>query len=371
VRVLHVIKGLGPGGAERLLVSLAAVRSADVEMDVAYVLPGKAHLEPELRALGVRSSPLSGKLGMADPRWPHRLVGLVRSTRPDVVHVHSPALASLIRPLVRVMPRRPRLVSTEHNMWPSFGRITRLANALTLPLDDARLAVSEEVRRSAWRRHHDRIDVVIHGIPVTQIATRRAERATARNALGLGEEAVLIATVANFRAKKDYPTLLLAAAEATRADPRLRFVAIGQGPLETDLHRLHGRLGLGDRFQFLGYVADPIAVVAGADLFALTSRHEGLPIALLEAMALEVAPVVSSVGGIPSIVTDGADGCLLPPGDATAFAQAFRALADDPTRRRALAHAAGRRAARFDIALAARELEGRYRRLVERPNRHT
>jgi glycosyltransferase involved in cell wall biosynthesis len=363
MRVLHVVKGLGPGGAERLLVSLTAARSDGCHIDVAYLLPHKDHLVAELEAAGASVHLLSGSAGQADPRWPGRLLGLVRRRRPDVIHLHSPVVASVARVLVRLLPRRPAIVSTEHNVWPAFNRATRLANGLTLSLSDGAYAVSEEVRSSTWSRCRSRLDVVVQGIPTTALAARAQERDAARASLGFTDATVVVATVANFREKKDYPTLLAAAA-ACSDEPMLRFIAIGQGPLEAELNSAHRKLGLGDRFQFLGYVADPPATVAGADLFVLSSRHEGLPIALLEAMALGVPPIATAVGGIPEVVTDGVDGVLVEPGDPRALAEAIRGLAADPARRRELGLAAGRRAADFDITRAQQELERRYGRLV-------
>ena len=366
MRVLHVVKGLGPGGAERLLVSLSGVRRPDLAFDVAYVLPQKDHLVGELVETGAATHLLAGRRGLADPRWPVRLVRLVRSIEPDVVHLHSPAVAAVARPLLRALPGRRVVVSTEHNVWSSFDPISRWANAATLPLSDARLAVSDEVRASVGARHRATVEVSVQGIPLSTLTARRQERAAARAALGLRPHDVLVATVANFREKKDYPTLL-EAASLCADHPHLQFVAIGQGPLEADLHALHARLQLGTGFRFLGYHPDPPGVLAGADLFTLTSRHEGLPIALLEAMALEVAPVVSAVGGIPQVITDGLDGVLLPPGDPDGFARAFRDLADAPARRKRLGEAAGQRADAFDIARTEEELEALYARLLALP----
>lgn len=364
MRVLHVVKGLGPGGAERLLVSLAQARHPEVDVDVAYVLPHKDHLVPELADVGVATHVLAGRRGLADPRWPAKLLRVVRRTRPDVVHLHSPAVASVARPLLRATRSGPPIVSTEHNVWSSFGVVPRVANGITLPLSHAALSVSEQVRASVWAVHRNRVEVSLQGTPVARLAARRAERGAARRALGLDADDVLVVTVANFREKKDYPTLLEAAARCAE-QPRLRFVAIGQGPLEEELRARHAALGLGSAFRFLGYHPDPAAVVAGADVFALTSRYEGLPISLLEAMALGVVPVASAVGGIPEVVTDQRDGLLLPAGDPAAFAAAFLDLADRPDRRGSLAAAAARRAADFDIARTQAELEHRYRLLVE------
>ncbi|MEQ1788441.1 MAG: glycosyltransferase, partial [Acidimicrobiales bacterium] len=175
VRVLHVVKGLGPGGAERLLVSMAAVADpAAVHHEVAYVLDWKQHLVPELEALGARTHLLAGARGMADPGWPRRLRALARGV--DVVHLHSPAVAAVARPAIRTLRGRPVVVSTEHNVWGSHGLLTRVGNALTLPLDAVRWAVSAEVVASAWRPWRAKTEVLVHGIPVGALQSRRAER---------------------------------------------------------------------------------------------------------------------------------------------------------------------------------------------------
>ncbi len=362
MRVLHIVKGLGPGGAERLLVSLAQVRTTDVSMAVAYVLPHKDQLVAELEDAGVPSHVLAGRRGLGDARWPMRLRRVVREVQPDVVHLHSPAVAAIARPVLRLLRGDTAIVSTEHNVWSSFGRVPRIANGLTLPLSHAKLAVSEEVRASVWSVLRGSVQVNLQGIPVAKLSARRAGRDAARAALGLAEDDVLVATVANFREKKDYPTLLAAAARCVD-DRRLRFVSIGQGPLEADMHRQADRLGLGGSFRFFGYHPDPPAFVVAADVFALTSQHEGLPIALLEAMALGVTPVATAVGGIPEVITNDHDGVLLPPGDVEAFAATFRDLAADPHRRGDLADAAALRAQEFDIAQTETILEDLYRRL--------
>lgn len=365
VRVLHVVKGLGPGGAERLLVSLAAVAEpAAVRHEVAYVLHRKQHLVGELDVLGVPTHLLAGSRGMADPRWPGRLRALAR--RVDVVHLHSPAVAAVARPTLRALRRGPAVVSTEHNVWSSHSPLTRLANAVTLPLDAVRWAVSAQVVASMWPRWRAGSEVLVHGVPLETLRGRRSERSGARSAQGWADDDVVVVIVANLRASKDYPTLFAAAATALAAEPRLRFVSIGQGPLEAELRRSLAALGLEDRVTMLGYQEDPAGIVAGADLFTLSSRHEGLPIALLEAMALGVPPVVTAVGGNAEVVTGASDGVLVPPGDPDALAVAYVDLARDPAARIRLGTAAATRAEAFDIATTARILEARYRSLVAR-----
>ena len=363
-RVLWVIKGLGPGGAERLLVSVA--RAADheaVTYEVAYVLPWKDHLVGELDAAGVPSHLLGGKRGLADPRWVWRLRRLLRRDY-DVVHVHSPAVAAAVRPVVRAMRHRPALVATEHNLWSSFGRITRATNRATLPLDDLHLAVSDDVRDSMSAGARARTRVVVHGVPVDDLAARRTERNQQRAALGLADDDVVVTTVANMRWNKDYPTLLRAAVLVTESHPNVRFLAAGQGPLEAETRAEVERLGLGDRFRVLGYVDDAAAVLSASDVFVLASRVEGLPIAVLEAMALGLPVVATAVGGTPRAVTDGVQGRLVPSGAPDQLAAALRELVDDPDRRRAMGTAATDRAREFDIERAARQLESLYAEIL-------
>ena len=109
---------------------------------------------------------------------------------------------------------------------------------------------------------------------------------------------------------------------------------------------------------------DVFALLPGFDTFVLSSRFEGLPIALLEAMATGVAPVATRVGGIPSVITDGEDGLLVPSGDPDALAAALRKVLDDDALRTALGRRATARSHDFDLVQAVRRTEDLYARVV-------
>jgi glycosyltransferase involved in cell wall biosynthesis len=367
VRVLALVKGLGPGGAERLLVSAGAAHDTTrTTMSAAYVLPHKDHLVDELRAHAIEVTCLAGRRGLLDWRWPIQLRRLVRRDDIDVVHLHSPAVAAIAR-LALVGTGAVRM-STEHNVWSSYGPATRVANALTAPLDRARLAVSNEVRESTWRPWRRRVEVLLHGVPLAQLSQQDADRDATRAELGADDQDIVIGTIANLREGKDYPTLFAAAALALATEPRLRFVAVGQGQLESDLRAELATFGLGERFLMLGYRYDATRVLAACDLFTLTSVHEGLPIALLEALALGLPSVVTAAGGTVAVVTDGREGVLVPPSRPDLLAAAYVSLARDAERRDAMSAAARRRALDFDIERAARRLEDLYE-AVSRPPR--
>jgi glycosyltransferase involved in cell wall biosynthesis len=292
---------------------------------------------------------------------------LVRTNRIEIVHAHSPLVAALARPALRALPRRerPALIGTEHNLWTSHHPVTRWANRLTLPLENATIAVSEEVRATMPPRLAGRAEVIIHGVDVDAISARRGERDAARKELGVQSGELLIATVANLRANKDYPNLLRAACRLAAADQPFRFVSVGQGPLAEQLERERDQLGLGGYFRFLGYREDPVRVLVAADLFCLPSRHEGLPIALLEAMAAGLPVVATRVGGASTVVSDGREGRLVPAGDPAALAAAL-AEARDPARRARWAAAAAERARSFGIDRAVRRQQELYERLANR-----
>jgi glycosyltransferase involved in cell wall biosynthesis len=134
-------------------------------------------------------------------------------------------------------------------------------------------------------------------------------------------------------------------------------VLIGSGPLEAALRHRSADLGLGDRSVFAGSRHDVLELLPGFDVFALSSRFEGLPIALLEAMATGLACVVTRVGGIPEVVTDGRDGLLVEPGDPDALATALgKVLADDQLRAD-LGRRAADRSEDFQLSAAVRHIE--------------
>lgn len=360
IRVLWLIKGLGPGGAEQLLLQAARVIDRErFDYDIAYVRPDKTHLVPEFEAAGIPTR----LLGSASPirlGWVRELRGLVASV--DVVHVHSPVLAAATRLAVRSLPRRrrPHLVTTEHNEWTSHRLPTRLANALTGPLDEHTWAVSDEVRSTVWRPLRDRFEVLVHGIDPASVTTDTGDRQLTRARLGIAEDEVVSLTVANLRRNKDYPSLLEAARLATASEPRLRFLSVGQGPLKAELESMHAASGLGDRFTFLGFRRDIPALLAAADVLTLSSAHEGLPVAVMEAFAVGLPVVATAVGGVPQQVRDGVEGRVVPPGNPAALAGAIVALAQDPDLRATMAAAARARSADYDIRRAVREQERVY-----------
>lgn len=360
IRVLHLIKGLGPGGAEQLIVNQArATDSEELVFHAAYLVPWKSHLVPGLQDAGWQTTCLSS--GRAwDLGWLLRLRRLLRKESIDVIHGHSPLVSSLCRIMLRTIPkrRRPRSIYTEHNEWPRHRPWTRRLNSWTIGLEDHVIAVSQGVRHSMPLDLP--VEVLIHGIDVQAVAAERANRETVRRELGIAPDEIVVGIVANFRKEKAYDALLAAASDVTATNPAVRFVSVGQGPLEAEMRALHQDLALGDRFLILGYRDDATRVMSAFDIFTLSSLHEGLPVSLMEALALRLPVVATAVGGIPEALFGRPDAVLVEPGSAAALRDALLAMAQQD-----LAHltrtASGH--AQFDVRAAASVLAERYESL--------
>jgi glycosyltransferase involved in cell wall biosynthesis len=367
ISVLWLVKGLGPGGAERLLTTAASVHDQRAfRFEVAYLLPWKDHLVAELAALGVPSTCLDVH-DERDLRWAGRLRRMLARGRFDVLHAHSPYPAGVARLVARTLPRRvrPRLVYTLHNRWQSFAWPTRLLNGLTFRLDDADLAVSSDVRDTVRPRLRSHVEVVVHGIVLGEVRAS-ASRPESRAELGLADGEIAIGTVANLRAQKNYPNLFEAARLLRDRGVSFRLVAVGQGPLEDEIRSLRARLDLDDHVVLLGYRDDAVRVMSGCDVFTLASDHEGIPVAVMEALALGLPVVATRVGGVSEAITDGVEGLLVPPRRPDLLADAWERVVCDEGLRARLAAAAARRAEAFDVTTAVRRIEDVYRQVTGR-----
>ena len=366
MRVLWVVKGLGPGGAERLLVAAAGAHDQErFDIECAYVLPWKDHLVGELESAGVRThclsteahrSPLAVASGEA-----RSLRRLRRGARP--LAAARPRWRRLATRFMRA-DRRPALVSTEHNRWETHRLPTRLLNRITSRWDDASFAVTDEVRESMRGPVGERAVTLRHGIDIERVAAERAHRAEVRAEFGIGDDEFVVVTAANFRPQKDYPNLLGAARLLADRNVAVRIVAIGQGPQDAEIRALHASLGLGDRVILTGFRNDATRVMAACDAFTLASKWEGLPVAVMEALAIGLPIVATDVGGMAEELHDGVDALLVPPGDSASLADAIERLATDPELCERLGDAAAARAPEFAVERTVAEIEATYERVA-------
>lgn len=356
--VLWLVRGLGPGGMERLLLTHARVGDhTRFRYLLAYLTERPVTLADEFRDAGVEvisavSSP---------PMAAAKIRRIVTSREVDIVHAHAPLPASIVRVVARTTRPRPAVLTTEHNSWGCYRPATRLVNALTTPLDDARLAVSRAAALGgpAWLMRPPS-DVLIHGlVPRDSVV----DPAPIRSEIGLDPLVPLGVVVANHRPEKAYDTLFDALSRLGEDAPKFHLVAAGGGPLLENHRRLVAARRLEGTITVLGHRNDVPELLAAADGFMLSSRFEGLPVALMEAAAAGLPVVATRVGGIDDVLRGPAAEFLVDPDSPTQLADALVRWASDPSGRDRVAQATAAIASMFDGRRAVRAQEALYERL--------
>jgi glycosyltransferase involved in cell wall biosynthesis len=366
VRVLWLIKGLGPGGAERLLVDAAPhVDRERFKVECAYLLPWKDHLAADLVAAGVPTRCLEVRRAW-NPAWIRRLQAFLREGRFDVVHAHLPSAGVGARTAARRLGAgRPAVIYTEHNTWDRYRGLTRRANARTFGWNDEVIAVSGAVA-SSISTVGVRVTVIPNGVDAEGIRRAALRRGEARSALGAPEDAPVVGTVGGITAKKGHVGLVRAARAVVDAHPDARFVFVGlpidPEPVQAEI----ARLDLGNAVVMAGYRPDAVTLMPAFDVYCLPSRFEGMPVSLLEAMAVGLPSVATTVGGVPEVATDGDDALLVPPDDPDRLAAALITLLGDAERRRAMGERARATAQRYSIEAMVRRTEAVYESALAR-----
>jgi glycosyltransferase involved in cell wall biosynthesis len=282
------------------------------------------------------------------------------------MHAHLPYAAGLGRLVSRTLPaaRRPRLVYTEHSLWPHNTLVVRCLGLATSRWDDVSIAVSRSNRAALPPAIRRRTRVILHGVDVEGVRAAGAHAGGLHSALGIPHDHVVVVSVANLRAQKGYPTLLHAARAMVDAGLPVTFLALGSGPLEADLLAEQRRLGLEDRFRFLGQRADALPLIASSDVLVLASDYECMPVVVMEAFALGTPVVATAVGELPAVIQDGVNGLLVPPRRPDLLAGALRRLVEQPELRARLANAAHDDVERFDVRRANADVEAVYLELA-------
>ncbi|MDQ2982467.1 MAG: glycosyltransferase family 4 protein [Actinomycetota bacterium] len=346
-RLLILITRADLGGAQTYVSLL--VPALTETFDVIVAAHGSGGLRAAVDAGGARFVPLKhvrravhpvhDLLGLAE------LVRLCRRERPVIVHANS-SKAGVLGRLAASIAKVPVRMFTVHG-W-AFAAYNGLASRLYLgadrlvrPLTTTIVCVAENERQTgiAARTCTAEQTVVIHnGVEVDGRPRSRVDARTPPELLSVGR----------FDYPKDFQTLLEALAGVEHP---YRARIVGDGPERDALEATIARLGLEDRVELIGERRDVAELLAESDLFVLSSRSEGLPMSILEAMATGLPVIASDVGGVSEAVEDGVTGLLVPPSDPAALAAGLGALLADPAERRRLGEAGRARAEeRFGLA---------------------
>ena len=336
MKIVHVVQTLGMGGQERLILNLSRelVRRGH-EVSVLSLTPG-GDLRSDFGSIPVHDVPR--KSGFDAWIFGRMAVALAR-IGPDAVHTHNPAAMFYAVPAARIV-RAKSIVHTKHGANIYGHRTLRLARAMSR-LVTAFVCVSEGTADTARVKERVRekiLHVIPNGIPLADFGADAKTRARLRSELKIPEDAFVVGSVGRLATEKDYPLLVRAMSPLLAADVRLVFV--GEGAARAELEASIPAT-LRPFVTLTGSRRDVADLLTTFDVFSLTSKSEGLPLVVPEAMATHLPVVATAVGGLPSIVPHEV-GILASSGDHEALTAAFRALRDDAPRRKRMGLAAYR-----------------------------
>lgn len=363
MRVLHLRNSDLLGGPERLILDQAALAAADVQITIAsFVAPGAAHafLDAAAPVACVRRV---DQRSAYDPRLARRVAHLVAEVDPDVVVCHDYKANALALLAARGRPK----IAVVHG-YTAEGAKVGMFEAIDRRLlrrMDAVVVVSPVLREQVLARGVEaaRVHEIPNGIRPERVrAAAQAGRKILRAAWGIRAEEPLVLALGRLSPEKGQDVLL----EAFAALPpalRARLVLVGDGASRAALETRAGAEDLRARgVCFAGWREDPWACLGAADLFVLPSRREGVPLALLEALAAGKPTVATRVGAVPAVLDEGRCGLVVPPDDADALCTAMTQLLTERARAEALGVAGRARVDRsFDARRQTQRLEALYR----------
>lgn len=360
LRIAHLIETNGPGGAERMLVHMAAeLQAAGCHTVVVAPARGEGWLPEQLAGTGVTVEcfQVENRPALAFTRW---LTALLRRHRIAVVHSHEFSMA-VYGAWAAWRVGIPHVTTMHGGRYYAQRLQRRVALRAAFALTDRVVAVSRELAgqlsRDLWLPAA-RITTVGNGVRPSGV---EAQRSDLRQQLGLGPDDRLVLAVGNLYPVKGHRY----AVEALALLQRVHLAIAGRGDQADALRAQAEALGVSDRLHLLGLRSDIGNVLAGADMFILPSLSEGLPVALLEAMFAACAIVASDVGDVRAVLDDGRAGVLVPPGHARAIASAVQGLLDMPERARELGARAHRRAMQeYDVTRMVARYAAIYRELL-------
>lgn len=408
IKILHIIKSMGRGGAEMLLPETIAVHNQlAYEFHVIYFLPWKNQMVDAVRISGGRITCFPAKNNIRILFQFRKVMKYIRQHQIDVIHCHLPWAGFLGRFIFRHtgIP----VLYTEHNKQERYHILTKILNRITFNWQTAAVAVSDEVALSIEKNIHPSIPVipVLNGINTKKFVVRREDKENRmqseengikktesripdednlkrsvrngniessdpwekgrqiRRELGIMDDEVVIGTIAVFRFQKRLDLWLELLAEIHKKNPTVKGIIVGDGPLKELVHQKYRDLNLQGVVYLPGLQTNPIEWLAAMDIYMMSSVFEGLPIALLEAMSCGIPVVCTNAGGTGEVIRDSVDGFLVPVDEPMRLIEKADVLICDPVQRKEMGIAARKRVEdSFSMERMVGELENLYKKVV-------
>ena len=332
IKVLHIIKSLGRGGAEMLLPETLKEHHQDqFEFHYIYFLPWKNQMVEAIEQAGGKVTCFPAKNNIQLLLQYSKIVRYCKENQIQLIHAHLP-WAGFVSRIVHQITKISTLY-TEHNLQERYHFITKNINKYTYAFQTIGIGVSEDVTQSILKNINPNIPVktILNGVNTIHFQRNKtAQRKNIRKHYGIPDHAFVVGTVAIFRFQKRLDLWLEVVSEAIKKNPNIYGLIVGAGLLEEELYSKHAALGLEGKVIFVGLQTNVKPFYEAMDAFMMSSLFEGLPIALLEAMSMECAILSTNAGGIKEVLRTNIDGLIVPVEEWKLLTDILVNLSDDP-----------------------------------------
>lgn len=339
MRILHLIDSGGLYGAENVIINLSiGLRKNDCD-SIIGCFTYKDGIESEVgsRAKSLEVETVFFRLrNKIDLTCVTKIASYFKKNNISVVHSHG-YKPSLICLLMKIFYNIPYVVTC--HLW--YIRNVRLlvyafVEKISMLFAENVIGVSEEIVNNLEKARVPRkkLRLIDNGID-TELYSKIEiiDEQKLRYELGLKKDSLIIGSLGRLTEQKDYKTFVRAAAEVLKEREDVEFIIAGEGHLRSELVSLSKLLGIEHRFHFLGFRNDKMNMLRLMDIFVLSSLDEGLPIAMLEAMAARLPVVATRAGAIPKVIKNGENGMLIEKGDFKQLKESFVLLINDDKKR--------------------------------------
>jgi L-malate glycosyltransferase len=349
VNLCHLISGDLWGGAEAQTYALLKALKHEDNLSISVAILNEDMLAQRLRESGfdvlVVDENKFGFWGILNQLEEH-----LDNRKFDILHTHR-YKENILGALLKKRGYVKHLIQTIHGITEHFSGLNRFKMDLYTRLNrhfskkyyDKIITVSYDIENKIKGKFNNNQILTIHNsIDVENIKIVKNSIQT-RMDLDIEKDAIVFGVAGRMAPIKGYDIFLEAAANILKRLPHSVFVLAGDGPLKEELEKKAKSLEIAGRVRFTGFREDITDILKALDIFVISSYHEGIPIVLLEAMALGKPVIATRVGGIPEVIEDGISGILVASGDAEALSEACLNIARDPDKRKAISEQAPER----------------------------
>ena len=370
IRVLHLIKSLGRGGAEMLLPETLKLHDhSRFEFHYIYFLPWKDQMVEAIESAGGVVTCFSANNNLELLMRYRKVLSYCKRNQIDLIHCHLP-WSALVGRMIYKQKKTP-VIYTEHNIQEKMHVATKFLNKKTFNAQTAVIGVSEDVTNSIEKNISPKIPVktILNGVNTNKFIRDNDKGNRIRNTYNIPLNSLVIGNIAVFREQKNLLDWVKAFNKISHTNPKVYGLLVGAGTREREIKDLIAKLGLQEKIKLPGLQTDTVSFFSAMDIFMMSSAFEGLPIALLEAMSMNCAIVSTKAGGVVEVVRDNTDGLLCEVGNWQALAdRSLDLICNEVERKRYQAASRERVKNAFSLKTTVEQIEDVYLKLLKYEN---